>query len=426
VTLDPGHFHAALVQKSMYPQVDPTVRVYAPEGDELAEHMKRINGYNTRAENPTSWKQVVSTGPDYLKKMLADKPGNVVVLAGNNRQKTEYIQSAINAGFHVLADKPMAIDAANFARLQQAFASAKQKGVLLYDIMTERSEITTMLQKEFSLLPEVFGKLEAGTPDNPAITKESVHHFFKFVSGSALKRPGWAFDVNQQGEGIVDVTTHLIDLVQWECFPDQIIDYKKDLQLVSARRWATKVTAGEYEAVTKLKEFPAYLKPAVKDGVLHGFANGEINYRLKGVQAKVSVQWNYRAPEGTGDTHYSIMRGTRCNLVIRQGAEQKFKPILYVEPVAGVDVAAFGKALAGALAKVQAKYPGVTLQPLKGTWQVVVPAKYDVGHEAHFAEVMERFLKYLAAGKLPAWEEPNMIAKYYLTTQALELAKKSK
>lgn len=32
ITLDPGHFHAALVQKSMYPQVDPTVHVYAKKG----------------------------------------------------------------------------------------------------------------------------------------------------------------------------------------------------------------------------------------------------------------------------------------------------------------------------------------------------------------------------------------------------------
>lgn len=30
MTLDPGHFHAALVQKKMYEQVDPTVYVYAP------------------------------------------------------------------------------------------------------------------------------------------------------------------------------------------------------------------------------------------------------------------------------------------------------------------------------------------------------------------------------------------------------------
>jgi hypothetical protein len=32
MTLDPGHFHPALVQKSMYPEVDAVVHVYAPEG----------------------------------------------------------------------------------------------------------------------------------------------------------------------------------------------------------------------------------------------------------------------------------------------------------------------------------------------------------------------------------------------------------
>jgi ABC-type branched-subunit amino acid transport system substrate-binding protein len=62
-------------------------------------------------------------------------------------------------------------------------------------------------------------------------------------------------------------------------------------------------------------------------------SNGEINYTVKGVHAKVSVIWNYKAPDGTGDTHYSIMRGTKANLVIRQGAEQQFKPTLYIEPL---------------------------------------------------------------------------------------------
>src|SRR5688572_32522194 len=32
MTLDPGHFHAALVQKEMYPGVSPQVDVYAPLG----------------------------------------------------------------------------------------------------------------------------------------------------------------------------------------------------------------------------------------------------------------------------------------------------------------------------------------------------------------------------------------------------------
>ena len=409
----------------MYPQVDPVVSIYAPAGDDLAEHRKRISGYNGRTENPTHWEETVYSEPDFFAKMLRDKPGNLVVLAGNNRRKTEYIQAAVEAGLNVFADKPMAIDPADFVRLEQAFVAARKQGVLLYDIMTERSEITTVLQKEFSRLPAVFGKLTAGTPDQHAVTKESVHHFFKFVSGSALKRPPWAFDVTQQGEGIVDVTTHLVDLVQWECFPEQVLDYQKDIQLLSAKRWPTRVTAAEFNAVTGSAEFPAYLKSNVQDGVLSVYANGEINYRIKGVHAKVSVRWNYRAPDGAGDTHFSIMRGTKCDLVIRQGAEQAYKPVLYLEPVAGTAAVAFGTALEAAVATLQAKYPGVTLKPLADTWRVVVPPKYDVGHEAHFGQVMERFLQYLSSGQLPAWEVPNMIAKYYTTTAALELAQQS-
>src|SRR5690606_29896118 len=100
---------------------------------------------------------------------------------------------------------------------------------------------TTILQRELSRMPEVFGTLQAGTPDDPAITKESIHHFSKIVSGSPLKRPAWFFDVQQQGEGIVDVTTHLVDLIQWEAFPDVILQ-KQDVEIVSARRWTTDLT----------------------------------------------------------------------------------------------------------------------------------------------------------------------------------------
>ena len=42
MTLDPGHFHAALVQKTMYDQVSPTVTVYAPQGPDLQDHLDRI------------------------------------------------------------------------------------------------------------------------------------------------------------------------------------------------------------------------------------------------------------------------------------------------------------------------------------------------------------------------------------------------
>jgi hypothetical protein len=49
-----------------------------------------------------------------------------------------------------------------------------------------------------------------------------------------------------------------------------------------------------------------------------------------------------------------------------------------------------------------------------------------VGHEAHFAQVTRHFLSYLRdRSKLPAWERPNMLAKYYVTTTGTELSHQS-
>lgn len=422
VTLDPGHFHAALVQKSMYPDVDSTVYVYAPEGADLQYHLDRIKGYNIRVENPTRWNEVVYKGEDFFNRMIAEKKGNVVVLSGNNQKKAEYILQSLQNDFNVLADKPMVIQAQDFPVLQKAFETAREKNLLLYDIMTERYEITTMLQKEFSMLPGVFGTLEKGTVDNPSVTKESVHHFYKYVSGSVLTRPAWFMDVSQQGEGIVDVTTHLVDLVQWECFPEQVIDYTKDIKLQKTKRWPTEMRLSEFKAITKLDSFPSYLdKDVTNDSILKVYSNGEISYSLKGVHAKVSVIWAYKAPDGGGDTHYSIMRGTNANLIIRQGAEQKYKPTLYIEPI-GNNVS-YETTLNNQLKTIQVKYPGIELKKLAKGWEVIIPEKYKEGHEAHFARVTEKFLEYLKNKNMPAWEVPNMLAKYYTTTKALEMAK---
>ncbi len=424
VTLDPGHFHAALVQKTGYPEVDSTVYVYAPEGGDLTLHLDRVKAFNTRPESPTNWNEQVYTGTDFFEKMIAEKKGNVVVLSGNNKKKTEYILTSLKNQFHVLADKPMVIDSKGFQELKEAFEVAATNKLLLYDIMTERFEITTMLQRDLSMLPEVFGTLEKGTLQNPAITKESIHHFYKYVSGNVLTRPAWFLDASQQGEGIVDVMTHLVDLVQWECFPEQVID-TTEIKVNKAKRWATDMTLSQFKAITKLEAFPDYLKNNVSaDSLLKIYSNGEINYQVKGVHAKTSVIWKYQAPEGTGDTHYSIMRGSKANLVIRQDKDQQYKPTLYIEPVGKAKDANYEKTLNEQMKTIVTKYPGVELKSTKSGWEVIVPEKYKEGHEAHFGRVTEKFLEYLKKGNMPSWEVPNMIAKYYTTTQGLEVSLK--
>ncbi|MCD6597929.1 MAG: oxidoreductase [Bacteroidales bacterium] len=420
--LDPGHFHAALVQKSMYPNISPLVYVYAPEGPDVNGYLKMISGFNSREESPASWEEKVYTGDDYLEKMLADKAGNLVVLSGNNAKKTEYIKSSVDAGLYVLADKPMVITPEEFPLLEEAFKNAQNNGVLLYDIMTERHEITTILQKALSGMPEIFGELEKGSLENPGIAQESIHRFSKIVAGSPLIRPAWFFDVAQQGEGIVDITSHLVDLIQWEAFPGKIIK-KEDIQVVKARHWTTDLTQEQFTKVTALDIFPEYLNKYVEDGLLKVYSNGEINYTINGVSAKVSVIWNFNTPKG--DTHYSIMRGSLCNLIIRQEEEQQFKPVLYIEPAPGNDMLSFEKKLNNAIDKdLAVNYPGIKLIELDDNkWSLDIPQKYKIGHEAHFRQVTEKFLQYIKEGKLPEWEVPNMITKYYITTKALELAR---
>lgn len=421
IQLNPGHFHAGLVQKSMYDLVDPVVHVYAPEGPDLDDFLARIDGFNTRAEQPTTWHMRVYSGPDYLEKMLVERAGNVLVTAGNNAQKTDYIKRAVEAELNVLADKPMVIHPDEFPLLIEAFRAADENRVLLYDIMTERYEITNILQRELSMISAVFGELENGSAEEPAITKESVHHLFKYVSGSPLVRPGWFFDVEQQGTGLADVGTHLVDLIQWECFPGQVVDYESDIEIITADGWATDMDQEQFEQVTGLSKYPDYLSDYIDRDVLHYHCNGGITYTIKGVYARVSVIWNFQAPEGTGDTHYSIMRGSKCNLIIRQGREEEYRPTLYIEARGNTD--AFAESLGTAVTElITVKYPGIELIRLsQERWKVGIPEEYKVGHETHFSQVMEKYLQFLAGGEMPAWEVPNMITKYYTTTTAARM-----
>ena len=179
--------------------------------------------------------------------------------------------------------------------------------------------------------------------------------------------------------------------------------------------------------MTGTDAYPDFLKKDVENDTLKVYCNGDIVYKIKGVTAKVSVIWNYTFPKGGGDTHFSVMKGSKADLVIRQGQEQGYKPELYIEALPDIDLAAYEKELAEAIPTVVDKYPDVALNKISDyVWQVQIPVKYRVGHEAHFGQVMENYLQYLQDGKLPDWEVPNMIAKYYVTTHALEMAKGKK
>lgn len=417
ITLDPGHFHAGLIQKEMYPGVSKTVHVYAPLGPDLTAHLNRISLFNRRAQQPTDWRMEVHAGPDYMQRMLREKPGNIVVFSGRNRGKIDAIKAAVDGGLNVLADKPWIIRPADMATLEASLDEADRKGLVAYDIMTERYEITSILQRELVQDEGVFGSMLPGTEAEPAVYMESVHYLMKQVAGVPLLRPAWFFDVEQQGEALSDVGTHLVDLVQWTLFPERAIDYRADIRLERARRWPTALSKAQFQRVTNEPDFPSYLK--VKNDSLDYYCNTQVQYRLRGVHVKLDVLWHYEAEAGAGDTHFAVYRGSRSRVEIRQKKEQKFRPELYVV----ANNPGVKRALADRVEALQKQFPGVALQDLGAEFLVSIPDKYRVGHEAHFAQVANQFFDYLRAPKrLPAWEKPNMLAKYYVTTHGVELS----
>jgi predicted dehydrogenase len=425
VTLDPGHFHAALVQREMYPGVSKTVHVYAPLGSDLVDHLGRVARFNQRPDNPTSWELQVHATPDFLPQMLRERPGNVVVLSGRNRGKIDRIQSSLEAGLSALVDKPWILEAADLPKLERALATADERGLVAYDIMTERFEVTSELQRELVNDPATFGRLVPGTEAEPGVYMESVHHLMKVVAGAPNIRPTWFFDTDEQGEGLNDIGTHLVDLVQWTLFPEQALDYKNDVRVLRAQRWATLIPAAQFRRVTN-RDLPASLASRVEDGTLEYFCNTLVSYVVRGAHVKLNVIWDWEAPPGAGDSHFAYYRGSRSKVEVRQGAAEKHRPELYVVPATSSDKPAVLAAVQKKLATVQGRYPGVAVEEAGADLLVTIPDRLRVSHEEHFAQVTQRFLRYLRdRSTLPAWERPNMLAKYYVTTEGTALARRS-
>jgi predicted dehydrogenase len=416
ITLDPAHFHAALVQKEMLAGVARRCAIFAPLGPDLLQHLKRIEGFNTRAVNPATWELDVYCTPEPLERMRAERPGNVVVIAGRNRGKIHKIAASLDAGLNVLADKPWIVDRGDVPALEAALETADAKGLVAYDMMTERYEISTLIQKELVQAPAIFGEALPGSEVEPGVYIESVHHIMKTVAGVSGLRPAFFFDVREQGDGLADVGTHLVDLVPWTLFPRQAIRCPQEIEITGARRWPTLLGAAQFERVTGLAGFPAELAPWVSGDRLNYYCNTQVSYKIRGIHVRLDVLWNWES-QGGGDTHHAAYRGTRSRIEVRQGEKENHRPEVYVVPNGPENRAAAAAALRHHVSRLQGAYPGLGCEELGDELRVSIPDRYRVGHEAHFAQVLAQFLKYLKSPEsVPAWERPNMLAKYYVTT----------
>ena len=111
---------------------------------------------------------------------------------------------------------------------------------------------------------------------------------------------------------------------------------------------------------------------------------------------------------------------------MRQTRADGFRPELYVLPADAAEAPQVRAALERKVAALQRTYPGIGVDERGGLLHVAIPDTYRLGHEAHFAEVMSRYLDYLSGrARMPAWERPNMLAKYYVTTTGTEMSRQS-
>lgn len=408
--LDPGHFHAALTLGERQARVREEVAVHSPEGPDLHDFLALVDAFNQRGEGATAWRVAVRAGEGSLERLIAERPGDVVVLAGRNDRKLATIRRLHDAGFHVLADKPWMTGPEGLDDLRHVLAS----GPLAVEMMTGRHEITARLATRLVADAEVFGGFADDAADEPGIAITSVHHLEKTVNGRPLRRSPWYFDVRVQGDGIADIPTHMVDQAQRlvSAAAPGAADAAHALELLDARTWSTPVPRALFARVTGVAEFPPELAPVVTGSELAYRGNAALSFRAGPVRVALDTRWALSAPPGGGDTHRSVIRGARSLIIVEQSAATGFRRRLSIEPCG--EPGQVRTALERALATWQAAHPGLSLAATARGWAIRVPPALDAGHERHFPLVLAEFLTLVEGGRLPARLARDTFAKYAL------------
>jgi len=287
------------------------------------------------------------------------------------------------------------------------------------DLMTGRHSTRAQLIAQVVHTPELFGAFVTHEGTKPAIDIASVHHLYKWVNGRPLQRPAWYYDTTVQGDGVVDVQSHMVEQAQWWVLGEAGGDGARDIVLDTARRWTTPVPLDLFYDSTGLDAYPEVLQPSVRDGVLQYACNGEIRYRLRGISVRQTAEWRQREPEGAGDLHRLTIRGSRCQVLIRQDEDTGYKATLHLQPAVGV---ALEPILHRVLAQWQERFPGLACAPSSCGVRLLLPPALEPGHESHFALVLNAFLDHLDRGAWPEALRARIRMRYILLARARDLA----
>jgi predicted dehydrogenase len=412
LVFDPGHFHVALLLYHRNPRVSSTVHVYAPPGPDVEKFQALVESFNKRPADPTAWQLELHLGQDALEAMIAERKGSIVLLAGRNASRLALMHRLHDEGFHVLADKPWLTDAAALPHLD-AITSGPP---LAIDVMTGRHDVMAQLRNRIVASRDLFGALESGESDQPALEFTSRHHLIKQVGGETLQRPAWFYDSRIQGDGLVDIQSHYVDQAQWLIGgDDHRFDPDRDIEIVDAKRWTTPVPIEHFRESTGEASFPETLAGDIEGDTLQLACNGRIDYRLCDIPVRQNCEWGLREPEGGGDLHGFTARGSKAEVTVRVSAETGFKPELRLQPRFDLDVDAV-------TARFRVDFPALIWSPTADGVCFSFPDSARPGHDAQFPMMLEQFLDLAESPAWPATIAARIRTRYTLLARARTLA----
>ena len=73
----------------------------------------------------------------------------------------------------------------------------------------------------------------------------------------------------------------------------------------------------------------------------------------------------------------------------------------------------------------QGEWPGLRVDDAGRSCEVEIPAALDAGHESHFAQVLDEFLRLIDERRWPVAQATRTLAKYALLAEAAEAVSRS-
>ena len=225
---------------------------------------------------------------------------------------------------------------------------------------------------------------------------------------------------------MADVGTHLADLALWFIAPDQPVDHRADIRVLDADRWPLVLSEDQFRFVTLLPGYPPELAHRMVEGQLYYAGNNSATFAVRGVHVRLTTKWEFESAPGGGDTHNAAAHGTRPTIAIRHEPGQR--PELFVTPVDPADHADLARDADREVCRPRSGISPISRSRIAARkLRIVIPDDLRTGHESHFAAVMDEYARYFHTPRaVPAWERPNLLAKYFITTKAVELARRKR